>query len=104
MVNCPFCTRNHNIVLKEWNYATFHVENFHCNSCNKNFKAYFYKDRKLSHIITNSTSSQTRMLSFVKQNSGVSEKEIAEAFNLVEDNVIRLLQQLERAGKIIPVG
>ena len=50
MVQCPYCSKGKMKIKKEWDYASFHVKAYVCESCSKSVRAY-YQENKLSHTI-----------------------------------------------------
>jgi hypothetical protein len=104
MLKCPRCKESTDKILNEWNYYIFHVKNYHCPLCNKNFKAYF-KDGKLSHIINNSISTtqsttQRKIIGYLEHHEEANTDEIAKALHLKIIDVLKVLQKMEKRGTV----
>jgi DNA-directed RNA polymerase subunit RPC12/RpoP len=100
MAQCPKCGSKTLVIMKEWDYAAFHVKNLHCKLCNRNFKAYF-KEGQLSHIIDNNKiSPRTRILRYLKEHNSACTQEIATALGLEINDILRILAVLEQKGRI----
>gem|GEM_PF-1422594 len=98
MSKCPNCGNEATKIVKEWNYSIFHVKNFNCTTCQKNFKAYF-KQGKFSHIIDSTQRKPIySVIQYLKKHDSARAEEIAEAENLSVAEVIKMLEELEKKG------
>lgn len=94
---CPRCGNEVQEVTNEWDYRQFHVKNYHCEKCNKGFKAY-YLQGKLSHVIVSANSMKTRILKYLKKHENPDIFQIASELNLSVTDALETLLQLEKNG------
>jgi transcription initiation factor IIE alpha subunit len=95
---CPRCGNDVYIVLNEWEYAKFHVKNFHCKKCNKNLKVY-YNHNILSHIIiSRGPTKRSRILKYLKTHRNANVNKIANALRFRVKDVLEILIQMEKKG------
>ncbi|MHA2407288.1 MAG: hypothetical protein ACXACA_02815 [Candidatus Ranarchaeia archaeon] len=107
MPKCPLCHSESDEIVKDWNYASFHVKSINCSKCNKRFQAYFFQG-KLSHIISGfavkrspfarKLSLRVRVTRYLRTHDLVGEKEIANALGVNEVEIIKELIKLEKKG------
>ncbi len=97
MVRCPKCGSDSEETGKEWNYYRYQVKDFFCSKCKKKFQA-CYLDGKLSHTIPKSLDTRARVIDYLKKHGQATEKEIANALDLQTEEVLRILEALEKEG------
>ena len=98
LLKCPNCGNVSLAILKEWNYGVFRVKHMKCSSCQKSFKAYF-KQGKFSHI-TDNTGNYNKILRYLKKHDATREEEIANALHLSVEEVLNVLIEMEKRGKV----
>ena len=98
---CPFCqSLNLCSTGKQWKYATYNVELFKCQKCQKTAKLYFKED-KLSHTIPSTrTAKRLRIRDYIKTQGATRENDIATNLNLSIADVKVILKELEDNGVI----
>jgi DNA-binding MarR family transcriptional regulator len=101
MSRCPKCGGKSESTEKEWVYSVFYVKQYKCLDCKKAFMEY-YRDGKLSHIIPPLPSPRQKVLSYLRKNKGATEEELAEKLMLKKQEVLDVLSELEKEGKVFP--
>jgi transposase-like protein len=102
MPMCPNCGSGNSILLKEWEYAAFHVKAFECKKCQKMFREYYYKG-KLSHTIMptfHPPKKRTAIVKYLMTHKEASVDEIANELNIPSDVVLKELLALEKLGAV----
>jgi hypothetical protein len=98
---CLFCRTEIPNSVKEWNYLNgyYQVKHYNCLKCGGSFRAY-YHDENLSHTIPRYVGTKNKIISFLKSHYYVTEKDIAVALELEEAEVLAVLLELEKEGKV----
>lgn len=99
MLKCPRCESDAKDTGKTWTYGAFRAELFYCPTCDRNFIAYYLED-KLSHTIPSGRDTGSRIINYLRTHDSARLDEIAVALNLDASDVLKVLMELEKKGKV----
>ncbi len=97
MVRCPNCGSDSESVGSEWNYFRYQIKSYVCSKCKKKFQA-CYLDGKLSHTIPKTLDIRSKVVEYLKKHGQATEEEIAAALSLRTQEVLKILEALEKEG------